>query len=84
MGLSGLINNHKGGSMNQHYRITVQNDKGRFLPIAGIDINGKPIFVTNIIHGIVLWDCEDSTKQNKFNNIKNKYPKLNFQFKVTQ
>lgn len=62
-----------------NYRIMVKNSKGKFMPIEGI-ADGKPVFTKNVIYGLVLWSLEPDAAKTKFDEIRNKYPNLEFKF----
>lgn len=64
------------------YRLMVKNEKGRFMPVWGIDeLTGNPIFVTNVIHGLCFWNQTDESIKYIADKIKTKYPAIEFELR---
>lgn len=68
--------------MRHNYRILAKNEQGIFKPIEGIDHATKqPCFVTNAIHGLVLWNLNEVEKESRFDAIRKSYPEIEFDFR---
>ena len=64
------------------FRLMVKNDKGRFMPILGIDdLTGKPVYVTNVIHGLCFWNQTDESIKAISDKIKATYPAIEFELR---
>lgn len=67
-----------------HYIVMAKTkNTNKYRPISGIDKNGNPLFVYNRIHALVLWDIHDSVRHELFQQIREKYPNINFDFRKT-
>ena len=64
------------------FRLMVKNDRGRFMPVLGIDdLTGKPVFVTNVIHGLCFWNQTDESIKAVSDKIKATYPAIEFELR---
>ena len=64
------------------FRLMVKNDKGRFMPVLGIDdLTGKPVYVTNVIHGLCFWNQTDESIKAISDKIKATYPAIEFELR---
>ena len=64
------------------FRLMVKNDKGRYMPVLGIDdLTGKPVYVTNVIHGLCFWNQTDESIKAVSDKIKATYPAIEFELR---